>query len=1133
VKIFSANAAGCKNKIESLLHNINKLDAAIVTVQETHFDRKGKLNEKLPDFEIFEAIRNKSKGGTVVAVHKSLHPVLVEEYSNEFELLVVEVKIKDKNVRIISGYGPQENLKKEERVQFFSTLEEEVKKAKLNEVGVLIQMDANSKLGPSIIKGDPHKQSENGKLLSDIVQRNALCVINGDERKCTGKITRRRNTGVVFEESIIDFVITCEDVADIVSKMEIDEDKKYVLARYTKTKKGYKMQESDHNSIITSIDAEWNKKEVPKRKESYFYKDEQSLKQFKEMTSEGQFLSEVFNDEKKDVEVTTKQFLKRMKFCITQCFRKTRMRGPKIDTKLDKLFEARRTLKTKKDKTSCDELNRVEEMLAMECAEQNTKIVKEACDGIACDNGGIKMHNMWKMKKKLRRTYCEPPAAMVDEYGNVVTDKKGIENIVIKRFEERLTPLTMKEDLVMHKVQREDLCSQRLEKARKNITPDWTPRELECVLKQLKNDKSKDPLDIPNELFKPENAGIDLKLAVLRLMNQIKQQQKIPSSLKYCNITSIYKNKGSKKDFENYRGIFRVVTLRNILDKLIYNDEYPTIDANLTDSNVGARQKRNIRDNIFVINAILNEIVKKKLEGIDIQIYDVYKCFDKLWAKECLNDLYECGFTNDKLPLLYQENVNAQVAVKTGGDITRRTNVSDVVMQGTVWGSLMCTASMDKLGKLCYTMKDSLYKYKGVPVPPLGMVDDVINVSSVENTAKMNKCINTFIESKKLKLSETKCFRMHIGEGHSKCPELKVHDYEMKESEKEKYLGDVVDSNGKIQATIENRKKRGTGIISEIISIIKEIPFGKYRTEVALKLRESMFLNGVLFNSEAWHGVTLANITDLEKVDQVLLRSILNAHKGTKTEFLYLETGALPIRWVIAQRRLNFLKHIVSRNENELLKKVFQAQKEKPTQGDFVKLIETDLKKLGIKYEEITSENVSKGMVKKMLRVKSKSAAFAELYKQLQTSSKAGNIKYNKLEMQSYLKTTSNMTEMNTITALRSKCVKGIKSNFKNMHKTCLHCPLQCDTEKPHIDTQEHILKCDKLGGSNVDADFLFAGDVEQRLLAKEFSRLMELRAQLLELETPTMACCCLPGAIPDRSTAQEGGATVVHDMYS
>ena len=38
--------------------------------------------------------------------------------------------------------------------------------------------------------------------------------------------------------------------------------------------------------------------------------------------------------------------------------------------------------------------------------------------------------------------------------------------------------------------------------------------------------------------------------------------------------------------------------------------------------------------------------------------------FDKLWAQECFNDVVEHGFKNDKLPLLYKENVNAQVAVK-------------------------------------------------------------------------------------------------------------------------------------------------------------------------------------------------------------------------------------------------------------------------------------------------------------------------------------------------------------------------------------------------------------------------------------------------------------------------------------
>ena len=42
------------------------------------------------------------------------------------------------------------------------------------------------------------------------------------------------------------------------------------------------------------------------------------------------------------------------------------------------------------------------------------------------------------------------------------------------------------------------------------------------------------------------------------------------------------------------------------------------------------------------------------------------------------------------------------------------------------------------------------------------MVDDVVSVSSVENTAELNKIINAFIEHKKLKLSESKCLRIHI-----------------------------------------------------------------------------------------------------------------------------------------------------------------------------------------------------------------------------------------------------------------------------------------------------------------------------------------------------------------------------------
>ena len=165
------------------------------------------------------------------------------------------------------------------------------------------------------------------------------------------------------------------------------------------------------------------------------------------------------------------------------------------------------------------------------------------------------------------------------------------------------------------------------------------------------------------------------------------------------------------------------------MDRLIYNDEYQIIDNNLTDSNVGARKGRNIRDNIFVLNAISNSVLKGQEEDVDIQVFDIEKCFDALWAQECINDIYDAGLTNDKLPLLFLENMNAQCAVKVNNCKSKRIDIKNTIMQGTVWGSLFCTATMDKLGKLVYKDKELVYKYKGVvDTPCLGMVDDILSI---------------------------------------------------------------------------------------------------------------------------------------------------------------------------------------------------------------------------------------------------------------------------------------------------------------------------------------------------------------------------------------------------------------------
>ena len=57
---------------------------------------------------------------------------------------------------------------------------------------IIIEMDANAKVGNNVIKGDPHTITKNGKLLLDLTSRQALHIANAED-ECNGVITRERN----------------------------------------------------------------------------------------------------------------------------------------------------------------------------------------------------------------------------------------------------------------------------------------------------------------------------------------------------------------------------------------------------------------------------------------------------------------------------------------------------------------------------------------------------------------------------------------------------------------------------------------------------------------------------------------------------------------------------------------------------------------------------------------------------------------------------------------------------------------------------------------------------------------------------------------------------------------------------
>ena len=77
--------------------------------------------------------------------------------------------------------------------------------------------------------------------------------------------------------------------------------------------------------------------------------------------------------------------------------------------------------------------------------------------------------------------------------------------------------------------------------------------------------------------------------------------------------------------------------------------------------------------------------------------------------------------------LLYKSNEAANIAIITLSGTTDRFRISKIVMQGTVWGGLKCSTTMDGLPKHVLQDAQAMYKYRGlVSIPPLEMVDDVI-----------------------------------------------------------------------------------------------------------------------------------------------------------------------------------------------------------------------------------------------------------------------------------------------------------------------------------------------------------------------------------------------------------------------
>ena len=414
LKLFGINAAGIKSKLQSFNEILSTVKPQIWMIEETKLKPHENLKcEAIDDFQVFYLSRQKSQGGGVaLGVNKIFESTLLNEGDDETEVISVLVMVGSTAIRVIVGYGPQENASKDKKEKFWEFIENEVVQAESEHHGVIIQIDGNLHAGDKLLKDDPNPQNQNGKLFMDFLKRNCTLSVVNSMDICEGLITRQRSLETRTEKAVLDFFIVNEKLNPYLKKMIIDEKREYSLGNYAQFQKNKRVIESDHNGLLLELELNYSTQK-PERKEFFNFRNKVCQEAFKRETDINRQLLDCFENEL-SAQMQSKIWLKTFNSIIYKCFRKVRMCKNKKEPATNKntlLRERKDLLKNIKAKNVSEALKRqIEDRISQIENEIGTEIVNkyheeiiETINDLGGDQTAIDGSGRQKLWKVLKR----------------------------------------------------------------------------------------------------------------------------------------------------------------------------------------------------------------------------------------------------------------------------------------------------------------------------------------------------------------------------------------------------------------------------------------------------------------------------------------------------------------------------------------------------------------------------------------------------------------------------------------------------------------------------------------------------------------------------------------------------------
>lgn len=1074
--VYYCNIRGIKSKINSLEEIMQERKPTIMILTETWLDPTEKID--IERYKVYRNDRDSKGGGILIAVKKEIGNITDEITSTKGNMESTWISINNGKVKMKIGgvYIPKENIKINELKTAYKQIESEVNIGKNNGYKVMIVGDLNCKVNEE----DGGVVSRGGKIMMEMARKEELSIMN-EEQVCQGKWTRIE----AGKKSVLDYVLTQTEYQQNITKMVIDEKKEWTPYRVKKENGTARLIYTDHTAIWVEANLyieheDQQKKEIKRiygNRENKSYMEELKTKEITKILEQknGNFQEryEKWSESVKTVyeaagrEINNKKSTSKEQRTLVKHYKTLRKR-------------TRQRIRDKGErKKLTEEIKELKEEIIKAEKTSYTRRIRRIVENIKREGGNINPGAFWEVQKQLTKKKEDKSIAIKNKRGERVEGKEEVLCVYKEFYKDLLEPTKCTEAENEGKKQ-EEWIDNEFEKIRteaRNQEPmEISEEDVRKSIKKLKKKKAGDRDGWRNEMI--IEGGEEMVKSLCKIFKEIARTGETPERWEKIKIRSIHK-KGSTTEMNNRRGIFLTNIVSKVWERIIMEEIRKDLKMSVFQN--GAQKGKGTIDNMMTIMAVQNN--NKRLKQNTYMVYaDAYKCFDKLWLRDCLVDLRTCGVREKEIMAIYQTNRRASIQIQCPAGVTDEIEVNEIVKQGTVLGPLLCCVSTQKINEVGPANVTILSPE--VSTQALTYVDDIAGVGSKESVERVIESIAEMEKKKKFTFSEKKSKVMVIKNGKQEGEKIegKIKNGELGQCQEYKYLGTWITEKGTFDRQLEEIESKAEGVMNSMERLGDKT--GEMGLRVKLFLYEKVGMGTVFHGVEIWSGLRVKDKDGLERVHTGILKRILKVPKTTPTWGMYCETGFWPIKWVILYKQLMMLHGIVNGRER-LAKTVVEDQKRYEQEGTWYGEVERDAKEVQIEISRATERTKSEWKREVKKRIKTEVGKIAE--EKIKERKKLRFMKRH--EGKKYL-TEIEGEQAEMIVRVRLNMVRA--SNNMGRKEICRLC-------EKELETTEHLGECREGGEWKVTKEEIESEDKE--VLKKVARRFIAIERKLKEKE--------------------------------